>query len=152
VTVSDPCTSSEVFGFGVSGQGGDIRLLESSMTGTTELTAVGENVGQTTGSLTDWFACKPNYAAAVRLEQVSVPGHDSGKATARCKKHEAVIFGGFASSAKGEPAQKSWITSARPFDSKDSGKTPEDGWTVTAQNSRNGKVTLSAQAVCAPLK
>jgi hypothetical protein len=152
LTLTDSCgPGQELLGFGIHGGGGDIRLLESSLSGTSDITSIGQNVGNTAGTLTEWYSCQDNYVAAVRIDQSFVPGHESGKSTARCKSDEAVIFGGFASSAKGDPARKTWVTSTRPFESKDSNKVPEDGWTVKAQNNRKGRVLLSAEAVCAPL-
>jgi hypothetical protein len=151
-TLSDACVlGDELFGLGIQGSGGDVRLLESSFPTLDSAHSTGQNVGDSAADLTEWYACIADYTQVLRSNQTFVASHDSAKSTARCQDGEAVIFGGFASTVNGNPARKTWVTASRPYDSKDAGKTPEDGWSVKAQNNRKGKSLLSAYAVCVPL-
>jgi hypothetical protein len=143
------CSESETALGGGEGFGGDVRVVQTRPIGVADWILTVQNHAAVQGSYAVWYACSDAYDVTRRAESTTVKRGDAGKATATCKRREAVINGGLAMTAGGEPKPDTWATATRPFDSADKKKTPDDGWTAKAYNESNAKIALTAYAVCA---
>jgi hypothetical protein len=76
------------------------------------------------------------------------PGSSRDTAKARCPKRTHVVGGGGYTTG-GFGAQR--LVDSAPYDSKDRGHDPDDGWTATADNVLSESDNLYAYAECAPL-
>jgi hypothetical protein len=143
------CSESEIALGGADNFGGNVRIVQNRPIGLTDWTMTAQNHASVQGTYSIWYGCSDAYDVSRRAKSTTVRRGDVGQATATCKRGEAVINGGFAMTAGGEPKRDTWATSTRPFDSDDRKKTPDDGWTVRAYNDSNAKAGLTVYAVCA---
>jgi hypothetical protein len=150
-TVEDVCEGDEASLAGFRGSGGDVRFPLSRPDGVlSSWSAIAQNLGDEAANANLYRTCTLDYDPVRRSEFVRIDSGESGKVTARCKKSEAVINGGFASTVNGVGQRDTWVTSTRPYDSGDRKKAPDDGWRAKAQNSSDEKVKLTVHAVCQP--
>ena len=149
IGTSQGCSEPETAFGGIESFGGDVRIIETRPIGLTDWSNTVQNHAAVQGSYTVWFGCSDAYDVSRRSESTSVKPGEVGKATATCRRDEAVITGGLAMTVGGEPKPDTWATSTRPYDSKDNKKTPDDGWAAKAYNDTDAKARLTAYAVCA---
>ncbi|UJA20850.1 hypothetical protein HJD18_11930 [Thermoleophilia bacterium SCSIO 60948] len=107
--------------------------------------ALNESGGAAEG--TGYAACSKGYRVRIqRTKSLDVPVDFGGAVTARCRRDEAVAGGGWTTRGQ-NGARGLAIQVARPLDSGDRGKVPDDGWTVRASSTGEAG-TLAAQAIC----
>jgi hypothetical protein len=151
VPLSDSCDGNEIALGGVRGEGGDVRILATRVTGGgSALSSTVENFADVSANASQYYACTEAYDPSQRTASVKVPSGKARKATTRCHSDEAVIGGGLTSTSGGEPAISTWATWTRPFDSNDKKRTPDDGWQVKLQNDSQGGNKLKVYALCEP--
>jgi len=113
--------------------------------GARKYTATASNTGIESGDWTAYAYCQPGQRLDKRESSVTLPGAPlfsagEGTATAKCKKGDKVLSGGFEGEAElGGP-------NIQPFESRKQGGRK---WTVSAGNFSPSPGTLTAYAFCA---
>jgi hypothetical protein len=102
--------------------------------------------GHGDGGLLVDAVCLGGAAPTYRTGTVMVPGSTSRTAKAACPAGTHVLGGG---AYIGGSVGDARVSATRPFDSKDSGTVPDDGWLVTYTNtSAATALTATAHAFC----
>jgi hypothetical protein len=104
---------------------------------------LGENTGDADASITVYAVCNETLDLRYRVgDTVLIRPGQSGKATAQCRRGEAVTGGGFDSAGM-------WPASSRPWDSGDRRTVPDDGWLTQMHNpGGDGRKSLTPWAIC----
>jgi hypothetical protein len=147
---SQGCSATETVLGGVRGVDGNVRIFRNQPTSANTQWAISvQNFANVDATATHWWACTDDYDVTRRSDSPTVRRGEAGKATVICERNEAVINGGLAITASGDPQRDTWAVATRPWDSSDKKKTPEDGWQAKAYNDSDGKVRLNVYAMCA---
>ena len=103
---------------------------------------VADNTGASNATPIILITCSPTAELTYVSRSKNVPQDALGKAIAKCPNRYAVSGGGFEAGAVGPP------TGLIPWDSKDKGKVPEDGWRANVFNGSIGTLAVISTAIC----
>ena len=144
--------SSMPIGGGMSASGPGIRLIRSkpSLPPNSFGWAAATYNPTMDDTLVDTYAiCGMNDGVKYRdSKPIKLKHKEEGKATAKCKSDEAVMGGGFEGTKNQTVGLRVLASVSKPWDSKDKGKTPDDGWQIRVLNASGQKVDALASAVC----
>jgi hypothetical protein len=147
---SQGCSALDTVLGGIRSVDGNVRIFRTHPTSANTQWAISvQNFANVDATATQWWACTDDYDVTRRSDTSTVRRGDTGKATVICERNEAVINGGLAITASGDPHRDTWAVATRPWDSSDKNKTPEDGWQAKAYNDSTTRVQLKVFALCA---
>ena len=89
--------------------------------------------------------CLADTTVGYHSASVTVSPHSASTTKALCPKGSPVLGGGVYA---GGALTVSHLMASRPWDNKDAGKVPEDGWRGGIVNDSNGNVPVTVHAIC----
>ncbi len=122
----------------------DVTLNESYPPRDTAWDFAARNAGATPRSVSEAIICIGSDAARIRyaLRSVLIGAKRFGTAKAACPSRFRVAGGGLATDVDGA------LVASIPFDGRDAGRAPDDGWRVSVENGASHPIAGTAYAVC----